>query len=189
MNVEKLTEIFGEWPLRVGEFYKVSYDQFRKDWINTYSEPTDEDLRDERVIEDAYNTLQLPTRAESEAAGYDFHSPLSFTLNPGDEINIPSGVKIKMIPGVYLMCCPRSGLGFKYYCRLSNTVGIIDSSYFNNEGNEGHSFIKLRNESDDKIMRVEKGDRICQGIFCVHGITEGDNAQGVRNGGFGSTGA
>ena len=186
--LNKLKEVFGEWPLRVAEFHKVSYDQFRKDWINTFSEPNDEELRDERIIADAYDTLSLPMRSDQGSCGYDFYSPLSFTLDPDEEIVIPTGIKIKMLVGWYLMCCPRSGLGFKYYCRFANSMGIIDESYFGNPDNEGHCFIKLRNEGT-KRMVINKGDRFCQGIVNVHGITLSDSANGIRNGGLGSTGA
>ena len=38
-------------------------------------------------------------------------------------------------------CYPRSGLGFKFRLQLNNTVGIIDSDYYNSD-NEGHNFCK-----------------------------------------------
>lgn len=188
MNVEKLKEIFGEWPLRVGEFHKVSYDQFKKDWINTFSEPNDADLRDEAVITDAYDTLSFPVRNDVGSSGYDMFSPLDFVLEPGDEIKIPTGIKVEMLEGWYLMCCPRSSLGFKYYCRFANTICVGDASYYNNEDNEGHYFIKIRNEGN-KRMEIHKGDRFCQAIFQVHGITNDDRTDGTRTGGIGSTGA
>lgn len=186
MTVEKLKEIFGEWPLKVGSFRRVSYDQFKSDWLDTFCEPTDAELRDEKVIADAYDTMHLPVRNDCGSCGYDFYSPLDFVLDPGDEIKIPTCINVAMLEGWYLMCCPRSGLGFKYYCRLSNTTGIIDASYILSE-NEGHIFVKLRNEGT-KRMVIHKGDRFCQGIFNMHGITFDDHATGTRNGGFGSTG-
>jgi len=82
---------------------------------------------------------------------------------------------------------PRSGLGFKYRLQLNNTVGIIDSDYFNSD-NEGHMFIKLTNASNEgKTLEVAKGSGFAQGIFLEDGITVEDSAEGVRNGGFGST--
>lgn len=187
MTVEKLQEVFGEWPLRVGKFEKVSYEQFRKDWLETFAWPEDEKLRSEELIKDAYNTMPVPVRADDGSSGFDFYSPLNFDLIPNKDINIPTGIKVQMLPGWYLSCHPRSSLGFKYYCRLSNTTGIIDASYYNNPKNEGHCFIKIRNEST-KIMIVRKGDRFCQGIFNIHGITYDDNASGTRTGGLGSSG-
>ena len=80
---------------------------------------------------------------------------------------------------------PRSGLGFKYRLQLNNTVGIIDSDYYNSD-NEGHIFVKLSNEGDKEI-KILRGNAFCQGIFMQYGITEDDKVETSRNGGFGST--
>lgn len=186
MTVKKLQDVFGEWPLRVGYFEKVSYEQFKKDWLNTYNESGDEELQEENVIKDAYDTLPIPTRNDVLSAGYDFYSPLSFVLDPDEEIVIPTGINVHIIPGFWLMCAPRSGMGFKYYVRFANTIGVIDGSFVYTPG-EGNIFIKIRNESN-KRMSVNKGDRFCQGIFVIHGITDDDNANGTRTGGLGSSG-
>ena len=82
---------------------------------------------------------------------------------------------------------PRSGLGFKFRLQLNNTVGIIDSDYFNSD-NEGHIFAKITNDSNEgKVLKLQAGEGFMQGIFLEYGITEDDDADGVRNGGFGST--
>ena len=82
---------------------------------------------------------------------------------------------------------PRSGLGFKFRLQLNNTVGIIDSDYFNSD-NEGHIFAKVTNDSnEEKVLSLEKGAGFMQGIFLEYGITVDDDVDGVRNGGFGST--
>ncbi|QIW90415.1 UNVERIFIED_ORG: hypothetical protein GCAPEGMB_00068 [Vibrio phage V07] len=60
--------------------------------------------------------------------------------------------------GVYGAIAPRSGLGFKHFLRLANTIGIIDANY------QGEIMIKIRNEGDD-VLHIERGDRICQLIF------------------------
>lgn len=86
-----------------------------------------------------------------------------------------------------LMIYPRSGLGFKYRLQLNNTVGVIDSDYFYSD-NEGHIFIKMTNDSNEgKVVDVQAGQGIAQGIFMTYGITEDDDATETRNGGFGST--
>ena len=36
-------------------------------------------------------------------------------------------------------------------------------------------------------MKLQAGEGFMQGIFLEYGITEDDDADGVRNGGFGST--
>ncbi len=82
---------------------------------------------------------------------------------------------------------PRSGLGFKYRLQMNNTVGIIDSDYFNSD-NEGHIFIKLTNDTNEgRTLEIARGTGFAQGIFIEYGITVDDDAAGVRNGGLGST--
>ena len=44
----------------------------------------------------AYEELTLPKRATKFAAGYDIKSTLNFTLEPGEEIVIPTGFKAYM---------------------------------------------------------------------------------------------
>ena len=81
----------------------------------------------------------------------------------------------------------RSGLGFKFRLQLNNTVGIIDSDYYGSD-NEGHIQVKLTNDSrEGKTVEVEAGTGFSQGIFVEYGITVDDEADEVRNGGFGST--
>ena len=139
-------------------------------------------LKDYRSIDEFINE---PMGATKGSAGYDFYSPLSFVLEPGETIKIPTGIRCGMNNDWVLMLFPRSGLGFKYRIRLENTVGIIDSDYFYSD-NEGHIMVKITNEGV-KTMKVAKGDGFCQGIFLPYGITEDDKTEGTRNGGFGST--
>ena len=92
-----------------------------------------------------------------------------------------------MQPEWVLHLYPRSGLCFKFRLQLNNTVGIIDSDYFNSD-NEGHIFAKITNDSNEgKVLKLQAGEGFMQGIFLEYGITEDDDADGVRNGGFGST--
>lgn len=131
---------------------------------------------------------KLPKRGTKLAAGYDIYAPYNIILAPGEEINIPTGLKTYMQPGEVLMAFPRSGLGFKYYCRLANTVGVIDGDYYNNSNNEGHMFVKLRNEGN-KEMVIKQGEGMCQMIFMPFLLVDGDSFDNgeERKGGFGST--
>lgn len=166
---------------RIAKFEKVSLYQFIGDWISTFTN------RGDHIITEIYNDIKLPKRATSGSAGYDFYSPIDFTLNPGETIKIPTGIRCCMNPGWVLMIYPRSGLGFKYRLQLDNVVGIIDSDYFSSD-NQGNIFLKLTNDSrDNKVLHVNKGDGIVQGIFVEYGITTDDETTETRNGGFGST--
>lgn len=166
---------------RIAKFDKVSREQFGKDWKETFPGQTEEQ------ITEIYEGIRLPRRATMGSAGYDFFTPVSFTLQPGESIKIPTGIRVRMEEGWVLANFPRSGLGFKFRLQLNNTVGIIDSDYFDSD-NEGHIFCKLTNDSKEgKTVTVEKGNGFTQGIFLPFGITEDDETDGVRNGGFGST--
>ena len=166
---------------RIAKFYKVSYEQFEKDWLDTFPNTS----KDEVVK--IYESIQLPRRATSGSAGYDFFLPIDIVLQPKEIIKIPTGIRVEIAEGWVLQLFPRSSLGFKYRLQLNNTVGIIDSDYYNSD-NEGHIFAKLTNDSnEEKTVQIKAGEGFMQGIFVEYGITLDDDAKGIRNGGFGST--
>lgn len=166
---------------RVAQFFKVSEENFLKAMKDEFSQYTEADIKD------MYESLELPKRATKGSAGYDFFAPFSFSLAPGTTIKIPTGIRAKMDEDWVLKIYPRSGLGFKYRLQMNNTVGIIDSDYFYSD-NEGHIFIKMTNASNEgKTVEVAQGTGFAQGIFLEYGITVDDDAEGIRNGGFGST--
>lgn len=165
---------------RIAKFEKVSRSRFVADWLDTFG-------GEEAAAEQVYEALKLPKRATKGSAGYDFYSPLAFTLKPGETIKIPTGIRASMREDYVLMVFPRSGLGFKFRLQLNNTVGIIDSDYYYSD-NEGHIFIKITNDSNEgKTMELAAGNGFAQGIFLSFGITEDDEVTEIRNGGFGST--
>ncbi len=136
---------------------------------------------------EAYANLKKPHRATAQSAGYDFYSPIDFHLEPGQTIKIPTGIRAKMPDDYVLMIYPRSGLGFKYRLQLNNTVGVIDSDYYN-ALNEGHIMIKITNDSNEgKSLDIKAGEGFAQGIFMQYGITIDDDTNDIRTGGFGST--
>lgn len=166
---------------RIAKFEKVSFTQFKEGWMDTFGEASEEKLRE------IYGGIRLPRRATKGSAGYDFFAPDDFTLRPGETVKIPTGIRAKMEEEWVLKCYPRSGLGFKYRLQLNNTVGIIDSDYYYSD-NEGHIFAKLTNDTNEgKTVEISAGTGFMQGIFVEYGITVDDEAEGTRNGGFGST--
>ena len=166
---------------RIAKFHKVSLEQFKKDWIDTFG------LEDEADIKEIYDGIKLPRRATAGSAGYDFYAPDRLVLEPGQTIKVPTGIRAEMENSWVLKCYPRSGLGFKYRLQLNNTVGIIDSDYFYSD-NEGHIFSKITNDTnEEKVVDIGRGEGFMQGIFTEYGITVDDDATETRNGGFGST--
>lgn len=169
---------------RIARFEKVSEERFIADWCDCAG---CEDENTKEQAKSVYASIRLPDRATAGSAGYDFFAPVSFTLTPGSTIRIPTGVRVWMEPDWVLTCYPRSGLGFKYRLQLNNTVGIIDSDYYGSD-NEGHIFARLTNDSNEgRTVTVQAGEGFMQGVFLPYGITVDDHADGVRNGGFGST--
>ncbi len=166
---------------RIAKFEKVSEEQFIQGFLDSFPE------KSRQEAQGAYQGLSLPARATKGSAGYDFFLPCALTLEPGGTVKIPTGVRVRMEEDWVLQLYPRSGLGFKYRLQLNNTVGIIDSDYYYSD-NEGHIFARITNDSNEgRILKLEAGDGFMQGIFLPYGITEDDGADGVRNGGFGST--
>ena len=174
----------------MNKFYKVSYEQFKKDYLDCFKDNIPEGYDKsilETEIKEIYDNIKLPKRATKDSAGYDFFSPFSMQLSSGTSIKIPTGIKVQINEGWFLGLFPRSGLGFKYRMQLDNSVGIIDALYIQSD-NEGHIMAKITNDSKyPKDMYIKEGQGFMQGIFLPFGITEDDDADGIRNGGFGST--
>lgn len=161
---------------RIAKFEKVSFEQFKAD------------LQDQFDAEAAYEQIKLPVRATAGSAGYDVISPVSFTLQPGESLRIASGLRCRIAEGWVMLMMPKSGLGTKFRTQLDNTLGVIDSDYYNAK-NEGHIQVALTNDSrTGKTLEIPAGKAIVQVVFVPFGITEDDSADGERTGGFGSTG-
>lgn len=170
---------------RIAEFDKVSFEQFYGDYIDIFRIGTE--TYEMEIIKKIYNGIELPARATKGSAGYDFKSPMDIELKPGETIKIPTGIRCKIENGWVLQLYPRSGLGSKYRIQLDNTIGVIDSDYYESS-NEGHIMVKITNDSkEEKTAEIIKGQGIVQGIFIPYGITEEDDVNVKRDGGFGST--
>ena len=81
---------------RIAKFEKVSWTQFQKDYVDTFGEDTTIDMDD---VKNIYDDINLPVRATSGSAGYDFKSPINFKLKPGSTIKIPTGIRVKIDDG------------------------------------------------------------------------------------------
>ncbi len=165
---------------KIAQFEKVSFAQFEKDWLKNFPETQD--------VKAIYDAIKLPKRATTGSAGYDFYAPAQITVQKGKSTLIPTGIRCSISDGWVLNIFPRSGLGFKHRIQLDNTVGVIDADYYNSS-NEGHIMVKLSCDAHDDghSVTVEAGDGFSQGIFLQFGITHDDDADGIRDGGFGST--
>ncbi len=150
------------------------------------------------------SNVELPVRSTKYSAGYDFYIKEDIEIKPSLIINeefssgkkvvesslhkptiIPTGVKVYMLEEEVLKLYLRSSLG-KLGLHIPNSVGIIDSDYYNNSKNEGQIFFMVLNFSNDTIS-LKKGDRIGQGIFQKFLVADNGNSENKRIGGIGST--
>lgn len=166
-------------------FEKVSFTAFYNDAKKAFYQIADE------KINAAYDAIRKPVRKTKYSAGYDFVSPFKIVLTPGQMIKIPSGIKCYFSEDDagtwHLKLYDRSSIGLKYDVQLPNGTGVIDGDYYNNPSNEGDIVLALKNNGHENLI-INRGDRICQGIFEIYGITTDDEAKGERTGGIGSTG-
>lgn len=133
-------------------------------------------------------SINLPKRNTTHAAGYDFEAAETFTLHPKEVVPISTGIKAYMQDDEVLKMYPRSSLAVKRNLMLVNSVGIIDKDYYDNPSNEGHIQILLRNFGDEAVT-IQKGERIAQGIFTTFLLADNEEPSGPKRlGGFGSTG-
>ena len=132
-------------------------------------------------------SIRLPQRATCGSACYDVYSPVSVYIAPHASTIICTDVRAYMQPGEVLMAYPRSSMG-KIPIRLCNGTGVIDSDYYGNETNGGNIAIMLQNMSDH-IVEIKQGERICQMMFTTYLLTDNDETDRIRAGGFGSTGS
>ena len=130
-------------------------------------------------------TVKLPKRATKHSAGYDFYTPIAFTLKPHGTIIIPTDVKAYMQDDEVLKLYIRSSIAIKRGVKLSNTP-IIDSDYHNNPDNDGNILLSFTNTTKNTV-RFKKGERIAQGIFVKYLVADDDNVETERYGGIGSS--
>ena len=171
----------------VARFEKVSYEEFKKSWIEVNP------LDNEEIIKEIYDNIKLPTRSTKRSSGYDFYCPDTrpVYVRVGQSKLIPTGIRCVFLKDRYdLTIYPRSGMGFKYRAHLDSTVGIIDNDYYE-AYNEGHIKIKIScDPRDSDCMIINPGDRYAQGIIREFFLAEGDDEveKEDRRGGIGHTG-
>ena len=157
----------------------------------------------------------MPTYAHDTDAAMDIYCCEDITINPGETVIVPTGIKTAIPRGYALLIQPRSGQSVKTKLRVANTPGLIDSGYRDEIGviienieqpiqdidyrfYEGDSTTKPQIIIDSilhgKSYTLEKGQRIAQmrlveaptvSWMKVDDIRE---IEGDRGGGFGSSG-
>ena len=127
----------------------------------------------------------LPQKATKGSACYDLYSIENMDIAIGEVKAISLGFCMEIPEGYEFQIRNRSGIG-KRGIIVSNGIGTIDSDY------RGEVKVLLLNLSND-VFRVNKGDRISQGVLnklpstnlvIVDKLTDTNRGSG----GFGSTG-
>jgi dUTP pyrophosphatase len=129
----------------------------------------------------------LPTRASSYSAGYDFYMPYDLEIEAGETVIVFTDIKCYLEHNKVLMLFPRSSMASEKGLVLANVTGVIDADYYSNQDNDGNIGIPLKNISN-KTIKLERFDRICQGVILTYDVCDNDHTNIERKGGFGSTG-
>lgn len=132
--------------------------------------------------------IPLPQYETDHAAGMDVRAAVQepVTLEPGQRILVPTGLRIALPPGYEAQIRPRSGLAIKHGLSLLNSPGTIDADY------RGEIRIIIANLGREPYT-IERGDRIAQMVVAPVTHVDWEPVKELENtargeGGFGSTG-
>jgi dUTP pyrophosphatase len=135
--------------------------------------------------------VKSPVRAHETDAGIDFFIPNDFenvVLKPGDDVLIPSGIKVLVPRNFALIFKEKSGVATKK--KLTIGACVVDSDY------RGEVHLHLFNNGNAD-QELNPGDKITQGLLIPIALDtpeEISNEEYDKNeterasGGFGSTG-
>jgi len=135
--------------------------------------------------------VKNPIRANSDDAGIDFFVPNtleSYTVEPGDSVMIPSGIKVNVPSGHALIAFNKSGIATKKNLQVGACV--VDVGY------QGEIHIHLTNVGMD-TQTIHPGDKVVQFVLVRLGNPDVeivpveflyDRMSTRGSGGFGSTG-
>lgn len=134
---------------------------------------------------DKYATL--PKYAHSGDAGMDIQTVSGFSLEPGEQTLVSTGIAVAIPEGFVGLITPRSGLASRAGITVVNAPGVVDSGY------RGEVKVALINHGKWP-MTFSRGDRVAQMLVVpveTVNIVESENLDETARGegGFGSTGA
>ena len=136
------------------------------------------------------SNINLPVRSTKNSAGYDVEAAEDCIIpafKPGQKPTlVKTGIKAYMESDEVLILANRSSNPGKKGLILANSIGVVDSDYYENPDNDGHIMYAFFNFKAEDV-EIKKGERIRQAIFQKYLVTDNDIAQGERTGGFGST--
>lgn len=129
---------------------------------------------------------KAPYKKHTGDAGWDLFVSEDCTIEPGETMDIHTGIKIDMPPYIFARITGRSSSLRKHHLLVNE--GIIDNGY------TGELFICVHNLGNS-VFHVEKGMRLAQVIFHVIEDVRWSQVDCIKptpgkrgNAGFGSTG-
>lgn len=131
--------------------------------------------------------LPLPIYETRGSVGFDFICRKEEIIKPKEIALLPSNIIIETPESYMLMVASRSSTPKKKGLTLPHGVGIIDIDY---SGEDDEILIQVVNFTE-KAVRVERGEKIAQGVFVRVDKAEWEEVEKMTNktrGGFGSTG-
>ncbi len=107
--------------------------------------------------------INLPIRKTKYSAGYDIEAAEDVVIPPFEKGMVPTlvktGLKAYMQSDEYLKLCNRSSNPKKKGLVLANSIGVVDSDYYENPDNDGHFMFAFYNIKNEDTV-IKKGEAI-----------------------------
>ena len=110
-------------------------------------------------VEICRENAKLPTYATNGSAAMDIYSPEEYTIECGQTVIIPIGIKVSIPHGYALLIQPRSGMSARMKVRIPNSPGLIDEDY--------HEEIGVIVENTDQLVKDVDIDPVSDHIDLV----------------------
>lgn len=134
------------------------------------------------------HAYEAPAYQTEHAAGMDLHAAVDrdVTIEPGEVVAVPTGLRLEIPPGFEGQIRGRSGLAAKHAIGVPNAPGTIDADY------RGEVKVLLVNWGRAPFV-VKRGERIAQLVIASVARASLDvvtelSATARGDGGFGHTG-
>lgn len=98
------------------------------------------------------NGAKMPTKGHSDDAGFDLYCRNAFTINPGEQIRLDTGVCMDIPSGYVGMIKSKSGLNINHRIKAE---GVVDAGF------TGSIVVGLENESAVPVS-FEGWEKVCQ---------------------------
>ena len=130
--------------------------------------------------------IPLPQYKTKGAAAFDLYARINVEIPPKEFKYVPLNVAVETPEGYFLLLVARSST-HKKGLWMAKGIGIGDPDFSGNAAQYQAVYYNFT----DKVVLLEKGERIAQGLFVPREIVvwqEVDNMESKTRGGWGTTG-